>query len=137
MLELLKDYKHISDEIKHIKEEIENLKIRSVSPRQSIISDMPRGGVIENDKMAALMIKFEELEQRYNELLTDLLEKQRLVEESIQSLEPLERDIVRYRYIDGLSWYKIQQKTNYSTRTLFRKHGEILEKMEKMAHHVI
>ena len=133
MIETLKSYKHINDEIKHIEEEIEKLKYRAISPRSPIISDMPKGSPIENDKMAALMIRFEELEVRYKDLLNQLLEKQHIIEDMIASLEPLERDLVRYRYIDGLPWFKIQQKLNFSSRTLFRMNDKILKKLENMA----
>lgn len=128
---MLKNCKHINDEIKHIEEEIENLKCRATSPRQSIISDMPKGSPIENDKMAALMIKFEELEKKYNELLQDLLNKQHEVETLIESLDPLERDLIRYRYVDGLSWAEIQTKLDLSRRTSYRIHAKALENLQR------
>jgi DNA-directed RNA polymerase specialized sigma subunit len=134
LTEILKNYRHIMNEINHIKEEIELLKIQSVSPRSPIISDMPKGSPIENDKMAALMIKFEELEEKYQMLLNELLEKQHQIECLIEKLEPFERELIRYRYVDGLPWFKVQKKLNVSQRTAFRMHEKILNKMEKMAH---
>jgi DNA-directed RNA polymerase specialized sigma subunit len=129
LIDTLKNYKQINDEIKHIKEEIEILKIKSMNPRTTIISDMPKGSPIENDKMAALMIKFEELEQRYINLLHDLMDKQQKIEDAIESLEPIERDLIRYRYIDCLPWFKIEEKLSYSSRSVFRMHRKILKKM--------
>lgn len=133
MLTKLKNYKYIHDEIQHIKDEIEILRTRAMSPRIPIITDMPRGGSVEGDAMANLIIKLEELEGKYNKLLNDLITEQTELEDMIQSLEPLERDLIRYRYVDGLEWYKIEEKLNYSPRTVFRMHKKILKKMEKMA----
>ena len=133
MVEVLKNYKHITDEIKHIEEEIHILRSRAMSPRQPIISDMPKGSPIENDAMAALMVKFEELEEKYKVLLNDLLDKQRDIESIIESLDPLERELIRYRYIDGWSWHKIQIKFGCSRRTIFRLHSKILKKIENVA----
>jgi RNA polymerase sigma factor (sigma-70 family) len=137
LIEVLKNYKHISNEIEHIKEELINLRTKAYNPRQSIISDMPKGSPVENDKLAALMIKFEELESKYNELLNKLLEQQKIVETMIEALEPFERDLIRYRYIDGLPWFKVQEKLNVSQRTVFRQHEQIIKKLEKMALHGI
>lgn len=132
-IEILRDYKHILNEIKHIEEEIENLKYRSTSPRISIISDMPKGSPSENDKMASLMVKFEELETKYTDLLQDLLDKRKEIETLIESLAPLQRDLIRYRYVDGLSWIEIQQKLHISQRTSFRIHAKALENLCNMA----
>lgn len=134
MTNILKEYKYYANEIEHIKEEIERLKERAMSPRQPIISDMPKGSPIEHDKMAALMIKFEELEEKYKASLQELLDKQHAIESLIESLNPFERDLIRYRYIDNLPWFKIQQKLNCSQRTAFRAHKKILQKLENMAH---
>ena len=125
----LRDCKHVNDEIKHIEEEIQNLKYRAMSPRQAIISDMPKGSPIENDKMADLMVKFEELEEKYKDMLQELLDKQHEVELLIESLDPLERDLIRYRYVDGMSWTDIQEKLDLSQRTSFRIHKRALDKL--------
>ena len=38
-----------------------------------------------------------------------------------------EREILRYRYIDGLSWEEISARLNYSKRNVTRIHGRALQ----------
>ena len=80
------------------------------------------------------MVQFEELEEKYNTLLTDLLAKQRAIEDIIETLEPREKELIRYRYIDGLPWHEIEIKCSYAQRTVFRIHEKVLEKLEKMTY---
>ena len=37
-----------------------------------------------------------------------------------------EREILRYRYIDGLNWEQISTRLNYSKRNVTRIHGRAL-----------
>lgn len=129
--DMLKNYKHIAREIKHIEEEIETLRWRAQSPRVSIISDMPKGSISENDKMAELVVKFEELETRYKILLEYWLDKRHEIETAVETLNSLERDVIRYFYIDGLSVEKCLFKLHVSRRTFFRIRKRAVNKICK------
>ena len=41
-----------------------------------------------------------------------------------------ERDILLYKYIDGKEWKEIANKFGYSTRHIYRLHGEALKHFE-------
>lgn len=71
----------------------------------------------------------ETIQAKYNKLLTDLAIRQTGVEDLIQGLEPMERDIIRYRYIDGLRWQAVFMRVHYSSAQTFRIHKEILRKL--------
>ena len=41
-------------------------------------------------------------------------------------LDPVQRDLLRYRYLNGWSWGKIAQRMNYTREYLLRLHGHAL-----------
>lgn len=130
----LYQYCDVSREIDHIKEEIHRLESRMMSPRASVLSDIPKGPPSQDDQMANNLIKLEKLRERYRNTLDELCDRQLQIEEMIESLEPLEKDLIRYRYIDGMKWKDVFKKIGYSQKQTFRIHNDILEKLEKMTH---
>lgn len=66
---------------------------------------------------------------RYRAELNSTLALQAEFERMIEPLNPLEKRIMRYYYIDGMIWEQIWQETNYSTRHLLRLHRGIMDKL--------
>lgn len=130
----LSQYADVKKEIEHIKERIARLESQMTGPRTSTLSDMPKGPISDNDQMINDFIKLEELRQTYVELLENLVDRQIHIETMIKDLEPIERELVRYRYFDGLMWRDVCEKIGYAQRQTFRIHDKILDKLEKMAH---
>lgn len=127
---ILRQYTDVHKEIKHLEEELEKLEAKRLGPRISIITDMPTSPSYSNDQMERNLIKLEELKEKYDQLLEKLCEAQLKIEERIDKLEPHERDLIRYRYIDGLKWKDVCEKTGYSQRQMFRIHAAALKKLE-------
>ncbi|MEG2058184.1 MAG: DUF1492 domain-containing protein, partial [Romboutsia sp.] len=46
------------------------------------------------------------------------------IEKHINNLSPTHREILKYRFIDGLGWLEIVEKMNYSERQLIYKKNE-------------
>lgn len=130
----LSEYVDVRKEIDHINEELLRLQNKMISPRTSVLSDMPKGVSSDFDQMSINLIKLDALREKYVSVLEDLCDRQLQIEEMIQELEPLERDLIRYRYIDGLRWRDVFEKIGYGQRQTFRIHEKIIEKLEKMAH---
>ena len=72
------------------------------------------------------------LRECYTKKLEELVAAQLEIEEAIKTLDPTERDLVRLRYIDGLSWYKIMRTINYSEQQTHRIHARALIKLKKL-----
>lgn len=123
------EYRDTKREITHLKETIEKLESELTSPRTSIVTDMPRNPSPNQDQLACGIIRLEELKDKYQELVGNLCDKQLQIEESIKDLEPIERDLIRYRYFDGLNWQEIQEKLEVSPRTSFRIHKRAVGKI--------
>ena len=134
--EELFQYSDIKKEIEHIKEQIARLNSQMINPRTTILSDMPKGPIADNDQMLNNLIKLDELRNKYISLLEELCDRQLQIEEQIKNLEPIERDLIRYRYFDGLKWKDIFEKIGYAQRQTFRIHDKAMLKLKnaKMAH---
>ena len=67
----------------------------------------------------------------YREKLDALVALQVSIEKAIDSLETVEREIFRYRYIDGMEWHQIEAKMHYSSSSVHRIHSAALEKLKR------
>lgn len=125
----LMEYRGISIELQQLEEQIARLESALKSPKRQIITDMPKSGQ-HVDNMADKISKLLEYRKSRDKLWDELLERQKAVESSIDSLsDPIQRTVMRYRYIDGFRWCEIERKINYEGRQLFRIHKEALQKI--------
>lgn len=74
----------------------------------------------------------EPLRAFYTEKLKELVQAQLDIEHAIETLGPVERDLVRLRYLDGLSWHKVCAKINYEWTQTHRIHSNALNKLGKL-----
>lgn len=71
------------------------------------------------------------LEEKYCYLYNELFKQQLDIENAIATLDPIERTILRYRYIDGMKWEKIFRLIHYGQKQTFRIHKNALNKLNK------
>lgn len=74
----------------------------------------------------------EPLREHYREKLTALVTLQLSIENAIETLDPVERELIRLRYIDGKDWHQVCAGINYSWQQTHRIHAKILQKLEKL-----
>jgi DNA-directed RNA polymerase specialized sigma subunit len=67
--------------------------------------------------------------EQYTQKQEELAAMQLRIEEAIESLDPVERTIIRMRYIKGDSWTKIGFAIHYSRSSTFEIHKRALEKL--------
>ena len=128
----LNEYIEIKREIEMIEDKIEFLKEKKTSIKSMVITDMPRGSNSENDRLGILLGEIEELINIYNEKQIRLIKQQIKIEEAISILDdPIDRNIMRLRYLEGMKWEKICVKVNYRWAQVHRHHKSILEKICK------
>lgn len=75
----------------------------------------------------------QELLEKYEYLYNELMIRQLKIEEIIQTLEPIERTLIRYRYFERLPWQVIFRKLNYSQKQTFRIHSKIIQKLNNLS----
>lgn len=129
--EKLKTYIDIKKERDHLVQKIDRLEWEMYGPRSQRLDGMPRGGSGENYLLEERMDDKAELLALYKEKEAELDAALLIIENAIEMLEPRERQLVRLRYIDGLTWEQVAVEMNYSWRQVHRIHGDALAKLKE------
>lgn len=129
----LQNYSRINTQVLHLRERIESLEDRMYSIKSSSdMSEIPASGG-NTDKIATNVALLADLEEAYLDELNKLLEEQVYIETMIKGLEPVERLLIRAKYIDGLQWESICNIIGYSWAQTHRIHSHALEKLGNIA----
>lgn len=68
-----------------------------------------------------------ELEALYEKNLAKLENERQQIQILLNSLEGEAHEVMMYRYINGLEWWKVAEAMNYSERSIYRIHNEAIE----------
>lgn len=86
-------------------------------------SDMPRGGK-QNDKVCEAVTQIVAIEERINREIDSLVQLRKNILFMIHSVSnPKLQLVLKYRYIDGLTYDEIANKMHYDIRHVHRMHG--------------
>ena len=125
--EELKEYKKMKLELKQINEYITKLNYDKDRIKSPLYSDMPKSFNIDNS-IENILIRLEEETEKYYNLYEKAIEKRIEIENNICTLEsPLERTLMRYRYIECKSWEEICILMNYAWAQTHRIHARALK----------
>jgi DNA-directed RNA polymerase specialized sigma24 family protein len=124
--ERLRSYLDLKAERDQLRQQLETIEAALYSPKAQRLTGMPaspsHGNAVE--EMAARHL---ELMDRYRAKMLELAEEQLEIEKAIEALEPTERMLLRFRYIEGLPWEEVCVRMNYSWRQTHRMHSKALE----------
>ena len=126
----LRQYRYIVREITQLESYLDDLKARAYSPAPPALTGMPgstyrRAGSAQERTLDSL----EPLLKKYDQQLAELYRRRLAIENAIESLEGEHRILLRYRYIDGMSWRLIYTKMHVSEATVHRIHVEALKEL--------
>ena len=123
----LYSYTNLQRERQQITEERERILAR-LEPGAQNLDGMPRnqgkGDALANGVAAAA-----DLLTMYEAKAYELAKAQKDIERMIEGLEPVERMLARFRYIEGHTWEEVCVDMSYSWRQVHRIHGRILDKL--------
>ena len=71
----------------------------------------------------------EALRDCYREKLAQVEQEQLAIEQAIDSLDSLERTVMRHYYIEGLTWEEVCVEVSYSWRQTHNIHSRALEQL--------
>lgn len=125
----LHSYNSVRWECKQIAGQLEALETAATSPRIQALDGMPHGHG-GGDAMAGIVAELVQMEEKYKAKLHRLNASLAEVEDMIDSLEdPIERRLMRCRYIEGMVWEEVCVEMGYSWRQTHRIHGGALDKL--------
>lgn len=124
----LRGYRDLRNERHQLEEELMHLELQMDCPGSSNWDGVPRSPGISNP-VERMAIKHLTLVAKYEAQLGRLIEAQEALEDLIEGLEPTERMLARYRYIDCLGWEDVCDKMAYSWRQTHRIHGRMIDKL--------
>lgn len=129
--ERLRAYRNIKREREQLRQQLDEIEAALYYPKVQHFDAMPGGGTKEGNPQENLAIYHIELQARYNAKLEELAAEQLAIEEAIEALEPTDRMLLRYRYLDGLTWEEVCYRMDYSWRQTHRRHGKALQKLKE------
>lgn len=101
-------------------------KATAVNP---VLSDMPKGG--GTDKIQNAVCRIADIEADINREIDRQIDLRERIETAICAIpDGRLRDLMRYRYIDGLTWEKIAVKMEISYQWVCKLHGDALKEIE-------
>ena len=124
----LGSYRAIKREQEQLEQELDKLEAAMTAPRIQALDGMPKGGG-KHDPMLAFIEQHLALEDRYKLNLLQLAAAQAEIETMIESLDSTERQLARYRYIDGLTWEEVCVALHYEWAQTHRIHGRLLDQL--------
>ena len=128
--EKLQQYQALRRERAQIEAELAKIDADMTAPRLSKLTGMPRSGGGSNP-LEDLVAKKMGLYKLYYAKLQELVKAQMEVEQAIETLDPTERRLLRYRYIDGLKWEEVCVSMGYSWRQVHRTHSAALRRLRE------
>ena len=122
--EYLNQYRNHVRKIKRIESEIE--EIREMKCYPSVNNDgMPRGS--NNSDLSGYAALLDEKERELERERYLRVKSYSEISKQIDLLESdIERDVLHYRYIKGLAWWRVAEELECSEREVYRKHGKAL-----------
>lgn len=101
-------------------------KATAVTPAYS---DMPKGA--GRDKIQNAVERIWAIEKRLDQEIDMQADLRGRIEVAVCRIQDGKlRDLMRYRYIDGLTWEQIAVTMNFSYQWVCKLHGDALEKIE-------
>lgn len=115
-------------DIKDEAEQIRELRDALLDPKGANLDAMPRSSGPGN-QVEATRKQREKLKREYDRKLEELAAEQAYIEAMIDGLDPIERKLMRHRYLKGLTWEKVCVVINYGWTQTHEMHGRILDKL--------
>ena len=123
--EYLQQYKHIQREIEDIDRRMAQIRLKYAAPSAINYSDMPKAH-IQTD-LSDYIVKMDELTDYMISKYTRLRGIEVDIYKRVDRMEnQKERELLRYRYIDGMTWTEIADALDTTERNVYFIHGRAL-----------
>lgn len=127
--ERLRRYGALRLEAAQLRDRLSEVEAAMQAPQGQQLTGMPCSGSGESRTAEALTVQHLTLLEHYRDKLTALAAEQLAIEQAIDTLGQQERMLMRYRYLDGLSWEEVCAAMHYSWRQVHRIHASALRQL--------
>lgn len=127
----LNQYRIMHIEIDQITKELQRWQdlATRISPSYS---DMPHGG--GSDKVQTAAVEVAELTDKLNQKLHQAIMVQENIKKLLESLDDIKlRQLMYYRYINGMRWEEIAVRMDFNYRWVLRLHRKALNQISEQA----
>lgn len=107
------------------------LRLKSMAERFTKPLSYTKARPAPRDELAEYAAKLDELERQLASRVIALEEKIDYIERGIARLPEQQAVIMRLRYVEGLKWEQVAQKTHYSCRHCTKIHAAAIERLPK------
>lgn len=121
-------YRDLKAEQKQLQKEIQRIEAVMAAPKGSNLDGMPRSPGA-GDPVLQAVTQHMALLERYKAQEAKLAAAQTEIEDLIESLDSLERRLMRHRYIEGLGWEEVCVAIGYSWRQTHNIHARALDQL--------
>lgn len=132
--EELRSYRALTKERKQLETLLEEIESPLYSAKVQRLTGMPfsPGSGESGSAQERLADRAMELRARYAEDIAELAERQLAIEQAIDALPSTMRQLLRARYIEGLTWEEVCVGIGYGWRQTHRIHAEALQKLRAL-----
>lgn len=124
--EYLQQYRHIQREIEDIDRRMARIRLKYAAPSAINYSDMPKAHNSEHD-LSDYIAKMDELTNYMISKYTRLRGIEVDIYMRVDRMEnQRERELLRFRYIDGMTWTAIAEALDTTERNVYFIHGRAL-----------
>lgn len=128
-IEWLKNYRALDAKIESLTEDLQVWNARATKITATI-SQEPKASS-SGDQLQRCVDKICELREEISREMDKLRQRRQQIEAAIRTLEDERyRDLLWYRYIEGMTWDEIAVKMYYSRMQVCRFHGRALNKIK-------
>lgn len=132
--EELRSYRALTKERKQLETLLEEIESPLYSAKVQRLTGMPfspgTGSGESGSAQERLADRTMELRAEYAENIAELAERQLAIEQAIDALPSTMRQLLRARYIEGLTWEEVCVCIGYGWRQTHRIHAEALQRMK-------
>ena len=129
-LDNLFSYRHLKEEIIDIISQIKELESVMYDPSHPKLDTQP-SSTVQTD-LSDVLVRYLELQSNYKAKLSLFLKRTDEIDKAIDKLSLRERQIIRCRYIFGMSVSMTAKQENYSERQVMRLTKSGLNNLRKM-----
>lgn len=127
----LQNYSRLSQEVDQLADQVFSLRQTMYSIKSSSDMSLIPASSGNHDKIGDIVAKIADLENNYLHKIDGLMQEQRDLEKLIEKLEPVERLLIRTKYIECKTFEEVAVLIGYTWRHTIRLHGNILDKLNK------